>query len=187
MPSPRVYDERHDAILRAALSVVEDSGPEAVSMASLGRMTGLSRPAIYQYFASREHVLGELVINEMADLSNEIDRLMRGISDPLEQVRIWVHYCLAHLSSANHRIIRQISLESLPEDQRGMTRAMHALFMTSLISPLVDLGSENPTAVSSMIFGSVAAAAERIDRGAYFVDEAKALERFVLASLDGSA
>lgn len=184
MPASRVYDERHDSILRAALSLVEEFGPDGVSMAKLGQRTGLSRPAIYQYFASSEHVLGELVINEMADLSNDIDRLISEIEDELEQVRVWLHYCVAYLSSANHRIIRQISVDSLPDDQRGMMSAMHGLFMMSLISPLASLGIENPTAISGMIFGSVAAAAERIDNGADFSAEAKALERFVLASIE---
>ncbi|MEY4424125.1 MAG: hypothetical protein RLZZ258_1228, partial [Actinomycetota bacterium] len=60
-------------ILGAAQQLIADKGVDAVSMAALASATGLSRPAIYQYFASKEDVLAELVINEMADLSNAID------------------------------------------------------------------------------------------------------------------
>ena len=98
----QTLDARQEAILGAAAELIAVEGVEAVTMATLGKRTGLSRPAIYQYFASRDHVLGELLINEMADLSNEIDRLISEIEDPLERVRVWIHYSLAHLASAEH-------------------------------------------------------------------------------------
>ena len=87
----QTLDARQEAILGAAAELIAVEGVEAVTMATLGKRTGLSRPAIYQYFTSRDHVLGELLINEMADLSNEIDRLISEIEDPLERVRVWIH------------------------------------------------------------------------------------------------
>jgi len=179
----QTLDARQEAVLNAAVELIAAQGLEAVTMAALGKKTGLSRPAIYQYFASREHVLGELLINEMADLSNEIDRLISGIEDPLERVRVWIHYSLAHLASSEHRVVRQISIDSLPIDQRGMLKAMHGYFMISLITSLRDLGVEEPSSLSSMIFGSIASAAKRIDEGGNFATEAMAVESFVIAGI----
>lgn len=184
--NPEILDARQSAILSAAHKLVSQDGQDAVSMAALAQLTGLSRPALYQYFASKEHVLGELMINDMADLSNELDRLVAGVSEPLEQIRIWVHYSLAHMASAEHRVIREISIENLPEDQRGMLRAMHGYFMLSLHSPLRELGIEDPSPISGLVLGSVAAAAKRIDAGADFVIEASALEKFVIAGLEAA-
>ena len=175
---------RQEAILRAALELISHEGAEAVSMAVLAEKTGLSRPAIYQYFASREHVLAELVINEMADLSNTIDRLVEGLEDPMERVRVWIHYCLAHLASDQHAAIRKISMDSLPEDQRGVVRALHAYFTTTLVSPLSDVGISDAPAFAGMIFGSVASCAERVTGGADFVAEASALEKFVVSGIE---
>jgi AcrR family transcriptional regulator len=183
---PEILDARQSAILAAAHALILQGGQDAVSMASLAAKTGLSRPAIYQYFASKEHVLGEMMINEMADLSNELDRLVGGVEDPLEQIRIWIHYSLAHMASADHRVIREISIENLPEDQRGMLRAMHGYFMTSLVSPLSKLGVSDPGALSGLVLGSVSAAAKRIDAGAEFVAEAQALEKFAMAGLQAA-
>jgi AcrR family transcriptional regulator len=183
---PQTLDARQEAILAAAADLIAAEGIEAVTMSALGSKTGLSRPAIYQYFASREHVLGELLINEMADLSNEIDRLITKIEDPLERVRIWIHYSLAHLASAEHRVVRQISIDTLPQDQRGMLRAMHGYFMISLISSLKDLGASDPGALSGLVFGSVASAAKRIDEGSDFAAEAKAVETFVIAGVESA-
>jgi AcrR family transcriptional regulator len=175
---------RQEAILRAAMDLIAQEGAEAVSMAVLAEKTGLSRPAIYQYFASREHVLAELVINEMADLSNAIDRLVEGLDDPMERVRVWIHYCLAHLASEQHAAIRKISMDSLPDDQRGVVRALHAYFTTTLVSPLTDLGIADAPALAGMIFGSVGACAERITAGSDFVAEASALEKFVVLGIE---
>ena len=181
-----VRDNRQDAILDAAQQLIADLGVDAVSMAELAKSTGLSRPAIYQYFASREHVLAELVINEMADLSNAIDEKVAVFPDPMERVRIWIHYSLAHLASAEHRSIRQISISSLPEESRGMLRAMHGHFMMALVNPLTQLGVTDPTATCHLLYASVASAAERIDAGNDFSREAAALERFAIAGIEGA-
>ena len=186
MAPARVRDERQDAILAAAQNLIATHGVEAVTMRQLAAETKLSRPAIYQYFASLEHVLAELVINEMADLSNAIDEHIAPFDDPLERIRIWVHYTLAHLSSAEHRAIREISIASLPEESRGMINALHGHFMTALVSPLTQLGVPDVTSTCHLIFAAVAAAAKRIDEGSEFVREASALEKFTIAGLTAS-
>ena len=185
-PGRVVRDERFEAILEAAQAVIAIEGVESVSMAQLAKATGLSRPAIYQYFSSKEDVLAELVINEMADLSNAIDSQMLNISDPLERIRVWIHYSLAHLASADHRIIRQISVESLPEEKRGMLKAMHGHFMTALLSPVSQLGITNVTATCHLVYAAVAASAKRIDEGAVFEEEASALERFAISGIEAA-
>jgi len=186
--SPREsFDARKESLLSAALVLVKEQGPDAVSMAQLGSVTGLSRPAIYQYFASREHILGELVINEMADLSNETDRLVSSVDDPLEQVRLWIHYSLAYMASEEHVAIRKISMEALPEDLRGVLRAMHGYVMMTLISSLTELGVEDPSALCGMIFGAISASAKRVEDGAPLVSEARALETFLVSGIESSA
>lgn len=187
MTPAKVRDQRQDAILAAAQTLIAVEGVDAVTMAHLAAETGLSRPAIYQYFASKEHVLGELVINEMADLSNAIDSQLSKITDPMERIRIWVHYTLAHLASPDHRSIRAISIGSLPEEQRGMINAMHGHFMFALVSPVGEIGIKDVTATCHLIYASVASAAKRIDEGSEFTREAAALEQFTIAGLSASA
>jgi AcrR family transcriptional regulator len=177
---PTIRDERQELILAKAQSLIARKGVDAVTMAELAKLTGLSRPAIYQYFASREHVLAELVINEMADLSNVLDEHLAKFDDPAEQVRVWLHYTLVH------RSIRDISIKSLPEESRGMINAMHGHFMSSLINPLVALEIEDATRTCHLIFASVSEAANRIDAGAEFVYEAASLEKFTMAGIKGA-
>ncbi len=184
-PAP-VRDERQDAILAAAAELIASEGVDAVSMQELAKRTGLSRPAIYQYFASREHVLAELVINELADLSNAIDEHIAKLDEPLERVRVWVHYSLAHLASSEHRAIREISIASLPEESRGMVRAMHGHFMMALINPVTQLCVRDVTATCHLLYAAVAEAAKRIDEGSEYVREAAALEQFAINGIIGA-
>ena len=155
-------------------------------MNQLAKDTGLSRPAIYQYFASKDHVLAELVINEIADLSNAVDEHVAKLDEPMEQIRVWIHYALAHLASTEHRAIREISIDSLPEESRGMVRAMHGHFMTALVNPVSELGVSDVTATCHLIYATVAAAAKRIDEGSEYVREAAALEQFTIAGIAGA-
>ena len=186
MTPASIRDERQDLILAAAQQIIAEKGVDAVSMAELAAATGLSRPAIYQYFASKDHVLAELVINEMADLSNAIDEHIARFDDAMERIRVWIHYTLAHLASAEHRVIREISIASLPEDSRGMINAMHGHFMMALLSPVKELGVKDVTATCHLIYASVAAAAQRIDAGSEYVREAAALEQFTIAGIAGA-
>ncbi|WP_415273916.1 hypothetical protein [Aquiluna sp. Uisw_065] len=79
--------------------------------------------------------------------------------------------------------MRQISIDNLPTDQRGMLKAMHGYFMISLITSLKDLGIDEPSSLSGMIFGSIASAAKRIDDDGNFAAEAMAVEKFVMAGI----
>lgn len=177
---------RIEAILKAAQSIIAEQGVDAATMPAIASASKLSRPAVYQYFSSREHILAELVINGIADLSNDIDMHLAEIDDPLEQTRVWIHYSLGYLSSAEHRVISQISIRILPEGSRGMLTAMHGQFMTSLITPLTKLGVTDSTRTAHLIFAAISEAAKRIDGGSAYEHEAASLEKFVIAGIVGA-
>lgn len=176
-------NDRPEKILAATQRIISEAGIESATMLEIAKSTGLSRPAIYQYFQSREHILAELVINDLADLSNDLDDHLKEIDEPSEQVRFWLHYSLAYMSSEQHRVISQISLSSLPSESLGMIRAMHGHFMTSLQNPLAELGVEDVLRTSQLIFASVAEAAKLIDGGSAYEFEAASLEKFVISGI----
>lgn len=184
MPS-KTRDNRHAEILDAALIEIRINGVGSLTMSRLAQLTGLSRPAIYQYFSSREHVLAELLIDDLADLVNEIDSYVSQFEDPLERIRIWVNRSLMHLANGDHSIIREISESSLPEESREVVRVLHGQFMMSLISPVRELGIDSIDSACHMIYSAVQSAAKRIEAGFEFNSEAKAAENFAIAGLLG--
>jgi AcrR family transcriptional regulator len=178
-------DSRQAEILDAALAQIKENGVESLTMSRLGQLTGMSRPAIYQYFASREHVLAELLINDLADLVNEIDSQVSASTDAIEQIQVWISSSLSHLVSGEHSIIREISEVSLPADLRGLVRALHGQFMLGLMSPVRELGIESVESACNFVYSAVQSATKRIEAGSNFEAEVYSVQSFVVPGLLG--
>lgn len=178
-----VRSQRESAILDAALIELAQSEIADITMADIAARTGLTRTAIYQYFSSVDDIFTELVINDMADLVNQIELHVSSQNEPLEQIRVWAHFSLAHLSTGEHAIVRRLSELNLAAEKRGIVRALHGQFMQSLLAPVKELEIENPEAVCAHIAAVVNSAANRIDLGMDFAYEAKAAEEFIVAAV----
>ena len=59
---------RHE-VKQAALRQLAESGPAGVSVSAIGKQLGVSGPGLYRYFASRDELLTELVIDAYNDLA----------------------------------------------------------------------------------------------------------------------
>src|SRR5215467_10787776 len=76
-PGPSTMRERYRAQVRAevkqaALRQLAESGPTGLSVSAIGKELGVSGPALYRYFASRDELLTELVIDAYNDLSGAL-------------------------------------------------------------------------------------------------------------------
>src|SRR5262249_56635837 len=67
-----------EEIKGTARQLLVDEGPEAVSLRAIGRAMGMTAPALYRYFGSREdllqHVCGDIFTEIAADIHAAIDR-----------------------------------------------------------------------------------------------------------------
>ncbi|MEM1329563.1 MAG: TetR/AcrR family transcriptional regulator [Planctomycetota bacterium] len=64
--------QRRDAILDAARALLDRDGLEGTGINAIAREAGLSKPAIYTYFDSREAILLDLLSDEYADWIGEL-------------------------------------------------------------------------------------------------------------------
>jgi AcrR family transcriptional regulator len=76
-PEPPTMRERYRAQVRqevkeAALRQLAQAGPGGLSISAIGKQLGVSGPALYRYFASRDDLLSELVIDAYHDLANSL-------------------------------------------------------------------------------------------------------------------
>ena len=76
-PEPPTIRERYRAQVRhevkqAALAQLAQAGPAGVSISAIGKQLGVSGPALYRYFASRDELLTELVIDAYRDLAGAL-------------------------------------------------------------------------------------------------------------------
>ena len=76
-PEPPTMRERYraqvrDEVKQAALLQLAESGPAGLSISAIGKQLGVSGPALYRYFASRDELLTELVIDAYHDLAHAL-------------------------------------------------------------------------------------------------------------------
>jgi len=76
-PRPPTIRQRYRAQVRdeakqAALRQLAESGPAGLSVSAIGKQLGVSGPALYRYFAGRDELLTELVIDAYRDLADAL-------------------------------------------------------------------------------------------------------------------
>jgi len=79
-PSDRIARKREQArrdILASAQSIMNESGPEAVTLASVSGQLGMTRQSLYHYFPSKEALVRYLVT---ALLDQEINALLAAVA-----------------------------------------------------------------------------------------------------------
>src|SRR5215831_16197954 len=59
-------------VKEAALRQLTEAGPGALSISAIGKQLGVSGPALYRYFASRDDLLTALVIDAYRDLAEAL-------------------------------------------------------------------------------------------------------------------
>jgi AcrR family transcriptional regulator len=83
-------------ILRVARRVLIEEGPEGVALRAIARELGMTAPALYRYYSSREALLNHLVASLYDEVTAELRRAQAAVDDPVlqllevaRQFRIW--------------------------------------------------------------------------------------------------
>jgi AcrR family transcriptional regulator len=76
--------ERYRAQVRqeikdAALRQLAEAGPGGLSISAIGKQLGVSGPALYRYFASRDELLTALVLDAYQDLADALEAATRPL------------------------------------------------------------------------------------------------------------
>jgi AcrR family transcriptional regulator len=86
-PRERFRTQIRDEIKQAALRQLAASGPAGVSVNAIGKELGVSGPALYRYFSSRDELLTELVIDAYDDLAAALRQATRRTPSQPERRR----------------------------------------------------------------------------------------------------
>jgi AcrR family transcriptional regulator len=87
MTRPKIQTRvRQQQIVQAALDIVADSGPRALSMANVAGRLGLVPSAIYRHFGSKEAMLLAAIDLVKDKLLENVTLACRASADPMEQL-----------------------------------------------------------------------------------------------------
>lgn len=121
---------RRQQILDLAAELFASRGFHGVSVADLGSAAGISGPALYKHFPSKDAILAEMLVS----ISEELLRVGRervaaaGSPRPaLEGLVAWhVEFALAHRALI---VVQDRDWSSLPDDAREQVRALQLAYV----------------------------------------------------------
>lgn len=104
-PRERFRAQIRDEIKQVALRQLEELGPAGVSVNAIGKELGVSGPALYRYFAGRDDLLTELVIDAYDDMAAALRASNRRTrrSAPRKRFEAFVQAYRAWANAQPHR------------------------------------------------------------------------------------
>lgn len=181
---------RRDSLLGAAATMFAERGFNGVSMEELGAAVGVSGPAVYRHFPSKQAVLGELLIDVSTALleggADEVRRTSGGEFALRALIAFHVDFALDHPDVIR---VQDRDLHSLTPEDAHAVRSLQRRYVELWVSVLEGLSPGIPTARlrvrAHAAFGLMNSTPHTIDRRTTFDPEElrAALERMAYAAL----
>ncbi|SEC09521.1 DNA-binding transcriptional regulator, AcrR family [Paramicrobacterium humi] len=137
---------RRDALLDAAAAMFAERGFNGVSMEELGAAVGVSGPAVYRHFSSKQAVLAEILIDVSTALLEGGTRRTRREQDDEAALHALIAF---HVDFAldNPDVIRvqDRDLHSLAPDEAHTVRSLQRRYVELWVGVLERLTPEVPT------------------------------------------
>ena len=151
---------RRDQILATAAELFAARGFHGVSVADLGAACGVSGPAIYKHFVSKDAVLAEMLVSISLELLAVGRARVAAAADPAAALASLVDW---HADFAlRHRpliVVQDRDWQSLPSEARERVRSLQREYVDLWAGQLrlvhVDLGLDRARAMAHAAFGLI--------------------------------
>ena len=151
---------RREQILATAAELFAARGFHGVSVSELGAACGITGPALYKHFASKDAVLAEMLVSiseQLLEVGRARVRAAEGPSDALVALVDW------HVDFAVRQraliVVQDRDWESLPTDAREQVRALQRKYVDLWAAQLraidTDLGLTHARAMAHAVFGLI--------------------------------
>lgn len=132
--------DRRAALLAAAAGMFAERGFNGVSIEDLGSAAGVSGPAVYRHFASKQAVLGALLVGVSENLLDGGAAVERQAADPAGALRglIAFHVDFA-LTEADTIRVQDRDLDALAPEERRAVRTLQRRYIDLWMRVLGDL------------------------------------------------
>ena len=169
-------------VKQAALRQLAESGPAGLSVSAIGKELGVSGPALYRYFASRDELLTELVIDAYNDLAGALSAAISRAPGPEPRARVEAmargYRSWARAEPHRSRLLFGPPLPGYDAHAQRLVAASEAA-MNLLLGILRELGNRTPAPPSQPLASQLTAWAHA---HAFDVDPAIALRAILIWS-----
>lgn len=136
----RAKASRRSALLHAAAALFAGRGFERVSLEDLGAAVGISGPAVYRHFASKQAVLAALLIDVSRELVAGADAVLASADS--DAVKLWsliaFHVEFA-LSNPDVIVVQDRDLDSLAANDLATVRFLQRGYIEAWVGVLAVL------------------------------------------------
>lgn len=174
---------RRSQIIEAAASLALESSGASITMSGIAKRAGMSRTAIYEYFASTSDLVADLILDELAHWAGALEKVVAAEDDAEAKVRAWIRGALGYVAEGNHQLVKALSVVSLPTDRTPAIQAAHRRLVDPLVEALREIGLADPVGTALLVNATVESATRRIERGMPAHAEIAAAESFAIAGV----
>jgi AcrR family transcriptional regulator len=149
---------RREQILATAAALFAERGFHGVSVADLGAACGISGPALYRHFPSKDAMLAEMLVSISEELLEVGRERVREADEPREALHALVNW---HIDFAlNNKaliIVQDRDWASLPDDARERVRELQRRYVELWVDQLRaihrGLPADRGRAMAHAVFG----------------------------------
>ena len=175
-------EARRDALLVAATQLMLSGTPFTV--AQVASEVGLSRSAVYEYYASAADLIADVLVDEMALWVDEISPMVEAESEPLARIETWVRGVLGYVKDGRHVLVKSAGSVELPEARRVQVTSMHRELVAPLVQALTELEVPDIRQYSAFCWGVLDSAIMRVEsQGCDAVAEGDAVMAFITSGV----
>ena len=175
-------EARRDALLAAATQLMLSGTPFTV--AQVATEVGLSRSAVYEYYASAADLVADVLVDEMALWVDEISPMVEAESEPLARIETWVRGVLGYVKDGRHVLVKSAGSVELPEARRVQVTSMHRELVAPLVQALTELEVPDIRQYSAFCWGVLDSAIMRVEsQGCDAVVEGDAVMVFITSGV----
>src|ERR1700712_4308574 len=132
---------RREQILQAAAQLFAERGARAVGVDDVGAAVGVTGPAIYRHFASKDAMLAEMLVRISERLlDGGTEQVATAGADPLAQLRALVAFQVDFaLDNPALITVQDRDLGSLPDDAAAQVRRLQRRYVEVWVTVLARL------------------------------------------------
>lgn len=153
------------ALLDAGRDIVATEGAEALTLASLARRVGLSRPSLYEYFRSREELVAAIVSDALPEWADKLEDAVNSASSVPEKIEAYLRTELAIITDGSHGAVVALSAHALPDSSREQIRAEHERLLAPLVGVFKTAGVQRAQLRAMLVHAMVEATSRMITPG----------------------
>ncbi len=143
----RAKETRRQALLSAAASLFALNGFNRVSLEDLGAAAGVSGPAVYRHFPSKQAVLGALLLTVSQDLLEGGRHVVADAADAASALGRLVQFHVDFaLSNPDVIRVQDRDFTNLSEEDQAQVRALQRSYVELWVDVLAGIHSETDTA-----------------------------------------